>query len=231
MPTHAETAGTYRQAGPPLWLPATIFALLFCAGLALLMRGSPAFPGPDVNDAAILEFMRARSDAVRLCAALQFGAGVPLGILTAGLVARLRFLGVDAVGPSIALFGGFAAAIAMMIAASILWALSFVGGDVSGAGALFRLSFALGGPGFSVPFGLLIAGIAIPCAIMKLVPRWLAGAGLLLALLGELSWLTLFDLRFLPLVPLTRFPGFSWLILVAILLPATRANASAQTGV
>jgi hypothetical protein len=33
---------------------------------------------------------------------------------------------------------------------------------------LYRLQFALGGPGFSVPFGLLIAGVSITAGFTKL---------------------------------------------------------------
>jgi hypothetical protein len=37
---------------------------------------------------------------------LQFGALIPLGIYAATAATRLRFLGVNAAGPYIALFGG-----------------------------------------------------------------------------------------------------------------------------
>jgi hypothetical protein len=53
--------------------------------------------------------------------------------------------------------------------------------------ALFYLHYALGGPGFSVPFGLLMAGVSIPAAFLKLLPKWVIGLGLVLALAGELS--------------------------------------------
>jgi hypothetical protein len=75
--------------------------------------------------------------------------------------------------------------------------------------ALYWLDQALGGSGFSVPFGLLIAGICIPALIMKLLPKWIVIPGLLIALCGELSWLNLVVPKVLFLVPLTRFPAFS----------------------
>ena len=43
--------------------------------------------------------------------------------------------------------------------------------------ALYYFSYALGGPGFSVPMGLFIAGVSIPSAFMKLLPTWVIVAG------------------------------------------------------
>ncbi|PYR34640.1 MAG: hypothetical protein DMF89_09560 [Acidobacteria bacterium] len=90
------------------------------------------------------------------------------------------------------------------------------------------LTQALGGSGFSVPFGLLVAGVSIPAARLKLLPGWLVIFGIALAVCGELSWLNLLAPQFLPLVPLTRFPGFVWMIAVGVVLPTTRAGAKRQ---
>ena len=72
-----------------------------------------------------------------------------------------------------------------------------------------------------MPFGLLMAGVSIPAAFLKLLPKWVIGLGLVLALAGELSWLSLVLPGALFLIPLTRFPGFLWLILTGFRLPAT----------
>ena len=45
------------------------------------------------------------------------------------------------------------------------------------------LAFISGGPGFVVPIGLLIAGIAVPGLLARLLPRPLAWAGLIIAAL------------------------------------------------
>jgi hypothetical protein len=58
---------------------------------------------------------------------LQFGAAVPLGVFTATIVSRLRFLGVKAAGAYIALFGGFGAAFATASNATVLWTISHSG--------------------------------------------------------------------------------------------------------
>jgi hypothetical protein len=57
--------------------------------------------------------------------------------------------------------------------------------------ALYYLQYVFGGPGFSVPLGLLMAGMSIPSGFMKLLPKWLVVFDLFLAICGELSWLNL----------------------------------------
>jgi len=91
--------------------------------------------------------------------------------------------------------------------------------------ALYYLGFAIGGVGFSVPMGLLIAGLSIPAAIMKLLPKWLVVSGFALWLIGELTALNLVMPQALFLIPLTRFPGFVWLIVAGFALPASTRSA------
>lgn len=106
-------------------------------------------------------------------------------------MSRLRFLGVRAAGVDIALFGGFLTAFTMMISSSVLWAMTYPGvaQDAAVIETLYRLDFAFGGPGFSVPFGLLLAGISVTAGFSRLLPKWLAVTGVLIAVAGELSWL------------------------------------------
>jgi len=138
----------------------------------------------------------------------------------------LQFLGVRAAGAFIALFGGFATAFTMIVSSSMLWTLTRPGitQDRTLVQALYWLDQALGGNGFSVPFGLLIAGISIPAWLMKLLPRWIVIPGLLIAICGELSWINLIVPKALFLVPLTRFPGFIWMIAAGFALPKTVAR-------
>jgi hypothetical protein len=140
------------------------------------------------------------------------------------MVSRLHYLGVRAAGAHIALFGGFITALNIATSALVLWVMSYLGiaqaADV--LRALYYLVFSIGGVGFSVPMGLLIAGLSVPAAIMKLLPKWLVVSGLALALIGELSALSLVILGLLVLIPLTRFPSFIWLIAAGFLLPRGR---------
>jgi hypothetical protein len=62
--------------------------------------------------------------------------------------------------------------------------------------------------------------------MMKLLPRWLVIFGLALAVIGELSALSLVIPGALLLIPLTRFPSFIWLIVAGFKLPKTRNRIS-----
>ncbi|MFZ0301440.1 MAG: hypothetical protein WAL75_02095 [Terracidiphilus sp.] len=214
-----------RHQGPHLGALAIAFTVLFCAGLypVTWFGGRPFFPGPWAPASEIAAFFQQRPSAALLCAFLQFGSAIPLGIFTATAVSRLEFFGVRAAGTRIALFGGFATAFMMMTGAAVLWSMvhPVVAQDVPLTTALYYLGFLIGGPGYSVSFGLLMAGLSVPLFFRRVVPRWIPILGLVLALCGELSWLSIELPKALFLVPLTRFPGFVWIIAVGFALPST----------
>ncbi|HTD55224.1 MAG TPA: hypothetical protein VK670_07565, partial [Silvibacterium sp.] len=87
---------------------------------------------------------------------------------------------------------------------------------------LYFLSYAFGGPGFSIPMGLLMAGVSVSAGLTKLLPKWIVILGLFLAAAGELSWFHLISPALLFLVPLVRFPGFIWIIAVGFALPRSK---------
>jgi hypothetical protein len=192
-----------------------------------LLAGDTHFPAPSQPLAEVLAYFRDHADRVRLCAFLQFGSAIPLGIFSVTMVSRLRFHGITAAGPAIGLLGGMLATTSVMLSASFVWVLSQPGiaDEAAVTRALHLLAFAIGGPGYSVPLGLLIAGIAVPAAFARLLPGWLVVFGLALAAIGELSALHLVVPQLLFLIPLTRFPGFVWLILAGFKLPG-RARAA-----
>jgi hypothetical protein len=70
--------------------------------------------------------------------------------------------------------------------------------------------------------GLLMAGISVSAAIARLLPKWVVVLGFFLAVAGELSWFHLISPALLFLIPLTRFPGFIYLIAVGVSLPRIR---------
>jgi hypothetical protein len=214
-----------RHASPHLGLVAVIFTTLFLAGLypVTIFGGTPYFPPPTAPPDVIVTFFRDRPGAVLACAFFHFGAAIVLGIFTASIVSRLRFLGVNAAGAFIALFGGFATAIDMVACASVLSVMARPGiaQDRSLVLALYHLQIAFGGVGFSAPLGLLLAGVSIPAAFMKLLPKWVVGLGLFLFATGELSSINIVSPAALFLVPLTRFPGFIWLIAAGFSMPNT----------
>lgn len=221
---------TPRHAGPHLGVLAIVYTVLFNAGLcAVSMFGAPFgvkppyWPGPWEAPAVIAAYFQTHQTAVLICMFLQFGALIPLGIYAATAVSRLRFLGITAAGPYIALFGGFMTVFDSAAAGFIMWGLIHPGiaPDATLTATLNYISYAFGGPGFSIPMGLLIAGISIPAAFLKLLPKWLVVFGLILAAAGELSWFNLVFPQVLFLIPLVRFPGFVWLIATGFVLPKT----------
>lgn len=222
-----ESARTHR--GPNLGILAIVFTVLFNTGLYFVISFSanaPHFPGPWESAQTITTYFQGQPRAVLMCAFFQFGAAIPLGLFTATVVSRLRFLGVKAAGTHIALFGGLMTALNLAASAMVLWVMAYPGiaQDASILRALYYLTFAVGGVGYSVPLGLLIAGVSVTSGFMKLLPKWLVAFGIFIAVCGELSWFSLIFPKLLFLIPLTRFPGFIWLIVAGFMLP----NAVAQ---
>ena len=159
-----DTIKTSSQGhrGPHPSIVAIVYTLLFNAALyqVISFTGGPHFPGPWESSETITSYFQGHPNAVMVCAFLQFGAAIPLGIFVATMVSRLRFLGVRAAGPSIALFGGLMTAFNMALTGLILWVMAYPGiaQETAVLGALYYLGFAIGGVGFSVP----IAAMRVP---------------------------------------------------------------------
>jgi hypothetical protein len=224
----APTAAVHH--GPHPGMLAILYTVLFCAGLYPVtgMYAKPYWPGPWEPASVIVPYFQNYGGRVLLCLFLQLGAMICLGIFTAAIVSRLHFLGARAAGVYIALFGGFLVVFDAMAGAMVTWAMIHpsVAPHSDVVIALYYLGYGLGGPGFSMPMGLLMAGVSVTAAFMKLLPKWLIILGLILAAAGELSWLHLVFPELLFLIPLTRFRGFIWIIAVGFLLPKTRRPAS-----
>jgi hypothetical protein len=219
----ADKPAIQRFAGPPLALLAIVYVVLFCAGLypVTALSAMPYWPGPWESPDVIVNYFQNHADRVLKCIFLQSGANISLGLFAAVVVAQLRFLGVRSAGPFIALFGGFMTAVDSIGAALTTWTMIHpaVVQNPPVVLALYYLSYALGGPGFSIPMGLLIAGVSVSGGLARLLPKWIVVLGLVLALAGELSWFHLISPQMLFLIPLTRFPGFIWMIAVSFALP------------
>jgi hypothetical protein len=191
------------------------------------MTGGAAYPTPFDPPEVAQAFFGPHADALRITAFLQFGSAIPLGLFTATVVSRLRFLGLNVAGVSIALFGGFAASLMLAISALVNWTMTQPGiaDDLGGLRMLQLLTFAFGGPGHVVPLGLLLAGVSVPAAFARLLPRWLVWFGLIVAVVAELSWLSLVLPAAAPLLPLARFSALIWLVIAGFILPTARGSA------
>jgi hypothetical protein len=217
--------------GPHPGAVAAVSAILFVISLVVLR--SPAagtrFPHPDDSASAMQAYFLANAAHAQLCAFFQFGAALTLGIFTAASTNRLQSLGVRATGVRIALFGGWLAAFNSLLVAALLWVLaqSGVAQNASAAHTVYLFAFALGGTGYAAALGLLCAGLSAPALFSGLLPRWLAICGLVIAVIGELSCFGLIAPPFDICIPLTRFPGYLWIIAVGFALPRTRTLSPA----
>ncbi len=225
----ASTATTVRHAGPPLMLPGALFMALFVGSLvaAAMMAGGAPYPRP-FGDAGAARYFAEHALATRVTAFLQFGAAIPLGLFTATLVSRLRFLGIEAAGVTIALFGGLAASFFLATSALVQWVLAAPGvAEVTTDARILQLfAFATGGPGHVVPLGLLLAGGSLTGGLTRKIPRWLMWFGIVVAVFAELSALSLVLESAAFLLPLARFPAFIWIIGIAATLPSQRSRTT-----
>ena len=229
--TQAPPRPVHRRfpGGPPLAGLAATATVLFLTGLiASTAMAGTTFPSPTGTGASILAYFRDHPDAVTASGFFQFAAAVPLAIYAATASSRLRTLGIRAPGATIALTGGALASAFLSISGLVSWTLAQPAALASPAlvRGLHYLAFATGGPGTVVPFGLLIAGLAVPAAFGAPLPRWLPATGLIIALTAEFSALSLLIDGAAYLLPVARFAGLAWLITAGALLPKTRPTAT-----
>jgi hypothetical protein len=224
---------TPRFRGPSLLLLATVHFLLFASGLVVagLLRHGARFATPFAPAEALRAFLALSPTAVRVSNFFLFGSAVPFGIFAVTTVSRLRFMGVRAAGTNIALLGGLIATFALILSGSVGWILSVpeVLTSAQTLKAVDFLNFLLGGVVFAVGFGLLTAGVSVTCYFMRLLPRWVVAFGMLLAITGEASSLSLVAYPANFLIPITRYLGIIWMFAVAVALTRDRNGAQAAS--
>lgn len=215
-----------QQGGPPLVVLAGISTALLVGGIALSALLGGVFPSPFGDAAGIARYFQTQPDAVKVSGVLVFGSSVPLAIYAATVSARLRQLGVTAPGATIALGGGLLAAGMLSLSGLLQWTLSrpAVRTDAPLVRALHDLTFLTAGPAHVVFLGLLVAGVAVPGLLLGLLPRPLAIAGLVIAVLAELTTLSLVWPALAVALPIARFPALAWLIAAGALLPHRRPS-------
>jgi hypothetical protein len=229
---HRSRTGPGSAAGPPLLALAVIFAALFLASAVGVTAAAGAhFPSPYDPATTLTVYLNAHHSALVGSALLQFASAIPLAIFTATVVARLHHLGIRAPGATISLVGGVLAAVMLMLSAATQWVLAQpdIRQNPGVARAFQDLSFVTGGPGHVVPLGLLIAGIAVIAAFGGLLPRSLALAGVAIAIVAEVSTISIALHGAGMLLPIARFAGYAWLIAAAALLPRNRLQSGAAS--
>lgn len=208
------------RGGPPLVVPAAAFAVLTVAGAVLGGAG----PRPDTAPADVLAYVLAHPVTLGVGAALLLGSVFPLVVYAATAVRRIEQLGIGAPGPLMGFAGAVLAGAALSISALASWTAAQTAplGDAGLARTLAWVWFGAGGVGFVAPLGLLVLGISVPALIGRLVPRWLAVAGLVIGVLALLSTFALATDLLYPLIPVGRFGGLLVLVAFAVTLPVSR---------
>jgi hypothetical protein len=228
----SPSATRVAAPGPHFGIVAIVSAVLFCVSVALFesMHGMH-FPFPGDTAASMVNYFSTAASRVQLGAFLQCGSAIALGIVTVAATNRMRSLGACDIGIRVAFFGGSVAALLSLLEAGVVWILAQPGVASASAAvvrALYLFAFMLDGPAYAGSLGLLIAGLAVAGLLTRILPRWLAWVGLVLAAFGELSFLSMLMPIFGMLIPLTRFPGYLWLITAGFILP-TAIRTSSQT--
>ena len=218
-----------RFRGPSLILLATVHILVFVAGLvaAATLRHGASYVTPFAPAEEMRLFFAQSPTAVRVSNFFLFASAVPFGIFAVTTVSRLRFMGVRAAGTNITLLGGLTATMALILSGITGWVLSVpeVSASAQLTKAIFFLCFLLGGAVYSVGFGLLAAGVSVTSYFMRLIPRWMVVLGMLLAITGELSSLSLIAYPANFFIPITRYLGLIWMVSIAVALTKNRTLA------
>jgi hypothetical protein len=231
--TRATIPRARQQGGPPLLAPALAYGVLTITAVIL----SATSPQPSASASAVVSYNSSHHDAILVSGFLIFAAAAPLAIWTATTYRRLRTLGVTAPGAVIGLSGGLLAAASLALSGLISWTRAEAPPEPALARALADLGFATGAAGFVVPLGLLLAGVSVPALILRLVPRTLAWAGLVIAAFAVLSTFTLLTSALDFTLPIGRFGAVIWIVVMSVMLPHDRralraaAPAAAPAGV
>jgi hypothetical protein len=217
-----------RHAGPNLLLLTLVYTAFMLAGGSKLVA---AFRFPHDTAEKSIAYLAQNGWSIQWGSFCELASAIPLGIFAVTTVSRLRFLGVRAAGESIALLGGIGVTVMLILSALASWSLTRPGiAETTGAvPALQAISFAGGGPGFAVLLGLFIAGVSVTAGLHRLIPRWLMGLGIVVALACELASLSLLSFKAAYFIPVGRFVSIVWMFGVSLKLPATIGSPIAES--
>ncbi|WP_020495700.1 hypothetical protein [Sciscionella marina] len=213
--------------GPPLVFPAIACALLFIAPglLGGVLGADGAIPSPFTTTNTVVTYFATNHAMTQLTGFLLLLSALFLGLFTAVAASRIKYLAPTAPGPTIVLAGGVIAATLLATSAVVQWSLSFTAVTDLPAltHALHYVSFALGGAGHVGALGVLILGLAVTSWYVGRVPHWLCAVGFVIAIAALGSTVSLAVTPLSVLIPLGRFAGLLWLIVVSAVIPRVRA--------
>ena len=160
----------------------------------MLMTDFAAYPVLTVPSSNCRTISLRFANVLPFVSALQLSASILLGLFSAAvIVSRLLFLRINVAGVCIALFGGIAAAAFLSVSALGTWILSQPG-VATDAGAMrvaSLLAFASGASLTHSHVGTAARGRVGPVARVGLMPRWICWFGLVVAVIAELSLISM----------------------------------------
>ena len=199
---------------------ATLHFVLFFASLIAIPTLAPGsrIPNPFGNDAEVRTFFLTASSAVRVSDFLQLASALCLAALSPLLSDALSASNRRSSPSWLTLAGGLGAAIMLSLSAVFSWAIVSPGAaDLGPALHAFQfIPFLLGGPAWAGFFAIFLAGISM--GARGVLPRWLTGTGIFLACVSTLATPVLLTIVFAPCLPIARFLGFVWLIVLSVYL-------------
>ena len=218
-----DTTDSFNPAKRPakiLIIFTTLHFVFFFASLVAIPVLAPGarIPNPFGNDAEMRTFFLTASSAVRVSDFLQLASALCLAALSALLSDALSASNRRSSPSWLTLAGGLGAATMLSLSALFSWTIVAPGGgDLGPALHAFQfIPFLLGGPAWAGFFAIFLAGISM--GARGVLPRWLIGAGLFLACISTLATPVLLTIVFSPCLPIARFLGFVWLIVISIYL-------------
>jgi hypothetical protein len=225
-----DTTDSFNPAKRPakiLIVFTTLHCMFFFASLIAFFVLAPGarIPNPFGNDTDVRTFLLTASAAVRVSDFLQLASALCLAALSPLLSDALSVSNRRGTPSWLTLAGGLGAASMLSLSAVFSWAIVAPGtADLGPALHAFQfIPFLLGGPAWAGFFAIFLAGISM--GLRGVLPRWLIGTGLFLACISALATPVLLTIIFSPCLPIARFLGFVWLIVISIYLSGRPVTA------
>jgi hypothetical protein len=214
--------------GPPPGIVAVVFVLLSAASILVTLLMAGGMPYPTFYSQAVQThiYYTKFATVLRITAFLRFGSMFPLGVFTTTFVSLLYFHKIKVAGVQIAYFGGITSSLFLGISSLIAWILSQPS-IVENAGALYFFqffAFATCNVGHTATLGLLLAGVSVPCLLIRLIPRWISWVGLIIAAICVFSTLSMVLPALSILRSVGRFSAYIWLIAAGFSIPKEKSK-------
>ncbi|TQS31190.1 hypothetical protein [Microbispora sp. KK1-11] len=193
---------------PGLLAGAATVALIIGA-LALSFTSEPAFPVPGATSAGIQRFVAEAAGRGRAAGLLQAAAALTLLWFCC---ACARYLARRGAWSGLPLAAGTLAAAMLLIGATLDLAVLRPEMGSEAYESVHLLGFLIGAPAHVTFLGLFAGAVSLTALRTRALPQWLCVFGLLIAVPGTTSVLSLAWFEASPPMTLARFAAYIWLV-------------------